>query len=202
MIKGLINYIYFFILRQNRKQVNQKLKTSLAFAKSLFVTGAISETSREVELAICKNIPQGQDVVIVEYGMGHGNITKEILANVSPNSKVYAFEVKEDFCEYVRNEIKDDRLIIVCDGAENVKDHVKENVHGVIASIPYSFFSKEKAQGIIQDSHDLLVKGCYYNQVLYTKRNFKKFQAIFEDCKMTKGTHKIPSEFIFYCKKG
>lgn len=182
--------------------MNQKLKTSLAFAKSLFVTGAISETSREVELAICKNIPKGQDVVVVEYGMGHGNITKEILANISPNSKVYAFEIKEDFCEHVRKEIKDDRLIIVCDGAENVKKYVKEDVHSVIASIPFSFFSKEKALGIIQDSYDLLVKGCYYDQVLYTKHNFKKFQAIFEDCTMTKVTHKIPSEYIYNCKKG
>ena len=182
--------------------MNQKLKTSLAFAKSLFVTGAISETSREVELAICKSIPQGQDVVVVEYGMGHGNITKEILANISANSKVYAFEVKKDFCDHVRNEIKDDRLIIVCDGAENVKQYVKEEVHGVIASIPYSFFSKEKALGIIQDSHDLLAKGCSYNQVLYTKHNFKKFQAVFEDCEMVKVSHKIPSEYIYYCKKG
>jgi phospholipid N-methyltransferase len=182
--------------------VNQKLKTSLAFAKNLFVTGAISETSRAVEVAICQNIPKQQDVVIVEYGMGHGNITREILANISPNSRVYAFEVKEDFCEYVRNEINDPRLIVVCDGAENVKNHVKEEVHGVIASIPFSFFSKEKALGIIQDSYDILAKGCYYNQVLYTKHNFKKFQKVFEDCKMEKVSKKIPTEFIYYCKKG
>ena len=181
--------------------MNQKLKTSIAFAKKLFTTGAISETSRAVEIEICKFIPTDRDVVIVEYGMGHGNITREILKNITPNSKVYAFEVMEDFCEHVRNTIKDDRLIVVNDGAENVKNHVKGSVHGVIASIPFSFFSKEKALGIIQDSYDILEDGMYYNQALYTKHNFKKFQQIFDDCTMRKISSKIPAEYLYDCRK-
>ena len=181
--------------------MNQKLKTSIAFAKKLFITGAITETSRVVEIEICKFIPRDRDVVIVEYGMGHGNITREILNTITPNSKVYAFEVMADFCEHVKNTIKDDRLIVVNDGAENVKKHIRGPVHGVIASIPYSFFSKEKSRGIIQDSYDLLENEMYYNQVLYTKHNFKKFQKIFDDCAMRKVSSKIPAEYIYDCKK-
>lgn len=183
--------------------MNQKLKTSFAFAKNLFVTGAITETSRTVEIEICKKIPKDQDVVVVEYGMGHGNITLEILKNISPNSKVYAFEVKESFCDHVRETIKDDRLIVINDGAENVKKHVKEDIHSVIASIPFSFFSKEKGIGIIQDSFDLLKEGTYYSQVLYTKHNFKKFQHVFQDenCTIRKVSSKIPAEYIYDCKK-
>ena len=60
------------------------------------MTGAISETSRKVELEICRYITKDKDVVVVEFGMGHGNITKEILNNISQNSILYAFEVKEE----------------------------------------------------------------------------------------------------------
>ncbi|MDD7884666.1 class I SAM-dependent methyltransferase [Flavivirga sp. 57AJ16] len=180
--------------------MNQKLKTSIAFAKNLLVTGAISETSRQVEIDICKHISKEDHKIIVEFGMGHGNITQEILNTISPTSKLYAFEVKESFCDHVRKNILDDRLVIVNDGAQNLKKHIKENVNGVISSIPFSFFSKEKGLAIIQDAYDLLENNAYYSQVLYTKFNFKKFQQIFEACEITSNKNFI-TEYIYHCKK-
>lgn len=180
--------------------MKKKLKTTFEFTKNLFVTGAFTETSRKVEIEICRYIPKDQDVVVVEFGMGHGNITREILATISSSSKLYAFEVKKEFCEHVKEHIKDDRLIIIHDGAENMKKHVKEEVHSVIASIPFSFFSKEKGLGIIQDAYDVLVNKTYYSQVLYTKFNFKKFKAIFQNCEMKKIAN-FPTEYIYHCQK-
>ena len=104
--------------------MNKKLKTTLEFTKNLFTTGAFSETSREVEIEICRHISDKPNQVIVEYGMGHGNLTREILNKIAPTSKVYTFEVNEEFCEHVRKELKDDRLIIINDGAENMKLHI------------------------------------------------------------------------------
>ena len=180
--------------------MNHKIKTSLAYTKNLLVTGAIKETSRKVEIEICKYIPKGNNKIIVEFGMGHGNITREILKNMSSDSKLYAFEVKKSFCKYVENTITDDRLIIINDGAENIKKHITGNVDAVIASIPFSFFSKEKGIQIIQDAHDILVKNSYYCQVLYTKFNFKKFQLIFEDCYIETIKNTI-NEYVYHCKK-
>jgi len=180
--------------------LKQKIKTAFEFTKNLFVTGAFTETSRKVEIEICRYIPQNKAVTVVEFGMGHGNITKEILKNLSPGSKLYAFEVKKEFCEHVAKTIKDDRLIIINDGAENLKKHIQGDVQSVIASIPFSFFSKEKGLGIIQDAHDVLDKECFYSQVLYTKFNFKKFQVIFEHCELKKLPN-IPTEYIYHCQK-
>jgi len=180
--------------------MNQKLKTAWAFTKNLFTTGALMETSRKVELEICRHLPNDKDITVVEYGMGHGNITKEILSRISKGSKVYAFEVKTEFCDYVNDTIKDERLTVINDGAQNVNDYVDAPIHSVIASIPFSFFSKEVGLQIIQDSYNLLESDYYYSQVLYTKFNFKKFEAIFEDCQMIKLPN-IPPEYIYHCKK-
>lgn len=180
--------------------MNQKLKTSIAYARNLLVTGAISETSRTAELEICKHISKEEDQAFVEFGMGHGNITREILRTISPTSKLYAFEVNKNFCEHVRESITDQRLIIINDGAENLKLHVNENVSAVISSIPFSFFSNKKGLNIIQNAYDLLGDNRYYSQVLYTKFNFKKFQQIFEDCYM-KTNKKAITEYIYHCKK-
>ena len=178
----------------------KKMKTSMAFAKNLFVTGAFKETSRNAEVEICKYIPKGDHKVIVELGMGHGNITREILNIISPTSKVYAFEIKKSFCDYVRNTIVDDRLIIVNDGAENIYKHIEEDIDSVIGSIPFSFFSKEKSNEIIQGSYNKLVNNAYYSQVLYTKFNFKKFEQIFNSCFMKK-IKSMPTEYVYHCRK-
>jgi phospholipid N-methyltransferase len=180
--------------------MNQKLKTSIAFAKNLLVTGAIVETSRQVEIEICKYIPREEGKIIVEFGVGHGNITREILNTISPTSKLYAFEVNKSFCEHVRETISDSRLIIINDGAQNLKKHITNDVDAVISSIPFSFFSKEKGLGIIQDAYDLLNCNTYYSQVLYTKFNFKKFQKIFEECYMKSNKNTI-TEYVYHCKK-
>ncbi len=180
--------------------MNQKLKTSIAFTKNLFVTGAFTETSKEVEIEICKHIPKGNNKIVVEFGMGHGNITREILNTISPSSKLYTFEVKKSFCDYVRNTIIDDRLTIVNDSAENITKYIDSDINSVIASIPFSFFSNEKGMRIIQGAYDLLTDNAYYSQVLYTKFNFKKFQKIFEDCDLIK-INNTPTEYIYHCRK-
>ena len=178
----------------------KKLMTSFAFTKNLFVTGAVIETSKKSSVEICKYLPKGTNKVIVEFGMGHGNITKEILKRISNNSKLYTFEVKKSFCDHVKKNIKDDRLIIINDSAENIKIHVKEDVDAIIGSIPFSFFSKEKSLEIIQSAHNKLVNNGYYSQVLYTKFNFKKFQQVFEKCDIKK-IKNTPTEFVYHCRR-
>lgn len=184
----------------NKKRLKQKIKTSIEFSKNLFVTGAMSETSRKVEVEICQHIPMDRDVIIVEFGMGHGNITKAILNKISPNSKLYTFEVNKEFCDYVRKSIQDERLEIINDGAENMNKLINQKIDGVISSIPFSFFSKEKGISIIQDAYDSLSNEAYYSQVLYTKFNFKKFQMIFDACEIKK-FYGIPTEYIYHCQK-
>lgn len=180
--------------------MKQKIKTALAFTKHLLQTGAIKETSRKVELEICRHLPADRPVTVVEFGMGHGNITREILRSLSPDSRLYAFEVNPDFCAHVRKTVQDPRLHIINDSAEHVKQHVQPNVHAVIASIPFSFFSKEKGLSIIQDAYDILGENCFYSQVLYTKFNFKKFETVFEECELValKG---VPTEYVYHCWK-
>ena len=180
--------------------MNQKRRTGFQFLKNFKETGAFKETSRKVELEICQRIATEKDVVVVEFGMGHGNITREILSTISQGSTLYAFEVVQEFCDHVSKTIKDDRLVIINDGAENLKKYISEPIDSVVSSIPFSFFSEEKGATIIQHAHDLLNDQSTYSQVLLTKFNFKKFQAVFENCEMVK-LNGFPKEYIYHCQK-
>ncbi|HKK87819.1 MAG TPA: methyltransferase domain-containing protein [Saprospiraceae bacterium] len=177
-----------------------KLKTAWAFTKNIFTVGAIFETSGAAEAEICRQIPQGYQGSVVEFGMGHGNITKKILDRMGPEGRVYAFEIHEDFCTHVEEKLNDSRLIIVNDDASSLRTHVKDKVGFVLGSIPYSFFSKEKSQQILQDSYELLEPGGFYSQVLYTRHNFKKFKAVFDRCVRLKVKGSL-REYVYHCQK-
>ncbi len=180
--------------------MNNKLTTSIQYIKNILTTGAVGQTSREVELEICAHLPRDANRIIVEYGMGLGNITLEVLNTIAPSSTLYAFEVNKEFCEKARKTIKDKRLIIINSGAETMRNFIHQPVDGFISSIPFSFFSKEVSDQIIHSSYALLEEGCYFSQVLLTKFNFKKFTKVFDECKMIR-LGNIPVEFIYHCRK-
>ncbi len=177
-----------------------KLKTAFAFTKHLFETGAFAQTSRRVEVEISKYVSSAPKTVVVELGMGHGNISRELLRQISPTSKLYCFEVNEEFCEQVKSELKDERLIIINDDAASLREHIKTPVDSFIGSIPFSFFSREKQDKIVGDAYQLLKSGCYFSQVQYTKRNYRIFQRFFDDCHLKRFIN-IPLEYIYHCKK-
>ena len=180
--------------------MNQKLKTSLALARNLFVTGAISETSEKLQHAICTKIPAGADTLVVEFGMGHGNITQKILDKLNPQAQLIAFEVNPEFCDHVRGSIKDPRLTIVNAGAEAIKDHVSTPVDAVVSSIPFTLLSSQKADHILHSSFAAMAEGAYFSQVLYSRFHFKRFKAVFVNSVMERISY-FPPEFVYYCQK-
>lgn len=175
-----------------------KLASALQYTKSILTTGAISETSREVEIEICNRL-DSNGKVFVEFGMGLGNITKEILSRMPKDAKLYSFEVKEEFCEKVKADIKDARLIIINDGAENIRQHVKEEVDNMVSSMPFTFFSKEKTELIFNESKEMLKSGGFFSQILYSKIHYKKFSSAFDSCEMIK-TNNFPLGYIYHCQ--
>ena len=151
-------------------------------------------------MEITSKLPKKENQIIVEFGMGHGNITKEILKNMAPSSKLFSFEVNEEFCNHVDAEIDDERLIIVNDGAQNLHKHVGSSVNGFVSSIPFTFFTKEISRSILEGAYDALEVNHCFHQVLYSRAHVKKFKRVFDEVKV-KTLLNIPLECIYHCKK-
>lgn len=181
--------------------MSTKLKTTLAFTKNLLTTGAFTETSKNVEKEITRYVSLESSKLVVEFGMGHGNLTNEILKNMPLDSKLLAFEVNTDFCNHVKNYINDDRLQIINDSAVNFRKYLNNQpVNNFISSIPFSFLSKEDTSSILNESYQTLKCYSYFSQVLYTKFNFKKFQKIFDENEII-NLGSFPTEYIYHCRK-
>ena len=177
-----------------------KIKTALAFTKNIATVGAFKESSPGVEAEICSKLNPKEDLIVVEFGMGHGNITRKILDRISPNSVLYSFEINEKFCEYVASAIDDSRLKIINDSAENVKQYVKSTVDYFIGSLPFSFLPKKVGKKIIADSYSLLKAGSYYSQYLYVKLYSKRFKNIYDDYEVVT-IKSIPLEHVYHFRK-
>ncbi len=180
-----------------RNTVPSKLKTAIEYTKNLLTTGAVSETSPKTEDEISSKVNVHSKVVI-ELGMGHGNITKKILSRLPQDAKLYAFEINEKFCEVVKATIKDERLVVVNASAENIRNHVPDEVDNIISSLPLTLFSKELKHKVLSDAANLLNEGGVYSQILYNKHQTKRFSKYFNTVK-TEKIVAFPLQFIYHC---
>ncbi len=179
----------------------KSLITAVSFTKNLRTTGAFSETSKFVVNKISKFVLNTHTQIIIEYGAGHGNITRGILSKMHPNSCLYAFEINEQFCETLK-EIKDDRLIIINASASDVGKHLLESnsIDCIISSLPFTFITNNDKKQILTESQNLLKKGHYMTQVLYSTIHLKFFSFFFVEC-MSNIILNFPPAYIYECKK-
>jgi phospholipid N-methyltransferase len=176
-----------------------KFNTAIQLAKNLKTTGALYQTSKKLGIEISSRLPQKGVKVFVEFGLGHGNITQEILSKIDKDAKLYSFEVNEEFCTYVKKHIKDERLIIINEGAETLRKHISVPVDGIVSSLPLTFFSSEKRNDIMQSIKESLKADAYYSQIMYSKRLKKYLEETYKtvDIKTLIG---IPMEYVYHCK--
>ncbi|MEM1121111.1 MAG: hypothetical protein AAGJ18_11735 [Bacteroidota bacterium] len=178
---------------------NTFLKSVVDFTKNVKTTGALYQTSKHIEKEICSKIDNNTKVV-VEFGTGLGNITQRILDQLPADGKLYSFEVKAEFLEDVKKIIKDDRLVLVNDGAQNFDQYVQEEVDCFISSIPVTLIPKEVVMLALEKSYKALKSEHYFCQVLYSPFHKKKFSAVFDEVNI-KTAASVPLGFIHHCWK-
>ena len=100
------------------------IKSAYLYPRHIKSTGALFGTSKAVENEITRFVSSDEGEVVVEFGMGLGNITKEILNRMSTNSKLLAFELNSKFCDHVRDEI-DDPFFVLRSYSKSGNDRVK-----------------------------------------------------------------------------
>jgi phospholipid N-methyltransferase len=178
---------------------NTFLKSVIGFTKNVKTTGALYQTSKKIEKEVCSKINKDTKIVI-EFGTGLGNITQRILQQLPPDGKLYSFEVNDDFIKDVKKNIKDDRLVIINDGAQNFPKYVAEEVDCIISSIPFTLLPKEVLTEVLQNSYRALRPNHFMSQVLYSSFHKKKFKSVFEDVKIVT-VPSVPVGFVHHCQK-
>ena len=104
--------------------------------------GAVAPTSRGVARRIARLAGAEDARFVAEFGPGTGAITRELLAALPPDGRLWAFEVYPPFVDHLRATIDDPRLTVVAESAEAITGfREREGLPGfdaVVSAVPFS----------------------------------------------------------------
>ena len=138
---------------------------SITYIKNLIKdprVASVSPTSSNAIKKILNGIDFSQIDVMVEYGPGDGVITRELLARLKPEAKLFAIEVNEPFANELANST-DNRLTVIHGSAEQVREMLSsygvEQVDLVLSGIPFSLIRYRTRVKIVSATREVLKPG-------------------------------------------
>ena len=122
--------------------------------------GALHPSSRFLVRRLLGCLSPDRIKTIVELGPGPGIATRPILEALPASARYFAIEKNPAFLASLRSTIVDPRLRVIAGDACSIRDILAaEGVaapDAVIASIPFSFLTKERRAGLVADIGSLL----------------------------------------------
>lgn len=142
---------------------------------SNFMTvGSICPTSRFVAKAMVPIIkPNDLPKIIVELGVGTGNVTKEIVKRLRPIDYFFGVDSNRNLLEVCRNNIcSAGNINLEHSNAQNIPElllryGIKE-VDEVVCTIPFRILPKEDVEEVLLQVNNILKFGGYFKFIRYT----------------------------------
>ncbi len=143
---------------------------------------------------------------IVEYGPGTGSITLEIVKRARADARILCFEVNKKFCDYLKKSIKDERVTIINDSAENIKKYIKEfdipKIDYVVSGLPFTNLTLDKKYTIIEETKNTLKPNGRFVVFQFFMNNFKKYlYNYFSKISIKFVPLNVPPCFVYICEK-
>jgi len=124
---------------------------------------SITPTSPFGVRKVCENMDFKKRNVIIEYGPGSGVFSKYILKKMSKDSKLILVELNKNFVTILHNKMRDQRIKVYNDTAENVLNILaaegESGADYIISGIPFSFISSHTKNRILYNTYRALKSG-------------------------------------------
>lgn len=169
------------------------------------MVGAMSPSSKFLAHKMLKNIDFKAVKLIVELGPGNGVFTKKILEKLPTDAKLLVFELNTDFYSLLKNEILDERMILIHDSAEKITEYVKKEGYlfadYVVSSLPLANFPKKLTETILKESYSILKNNGKYVQFQYSLISKKNLENQFDTVHLSFTPLNFPPAFVYTCLK-
>jgi phospholipid N-methyltransferase len=173
------------------------------FIRERKTVGSIYPSSKFLMKNMLKHVDFSETKVIVEFGPGNGVFTKGILERMAPDAVLFTFELNENFGQYIEDNIKDDRMILLKQSAEDLgkvlKEHGYEKADYIISSLPLMLIPTEMKTSVLKTCKDFLSKDGQFIQFQYSQNVKKLLEATFSEVKVQFTVANIPPAFVFNC---
>ena len=113
------------------------MKGTIEFLKSLASdkdVASVTPSSKYCVRKLCKYIDFPNTDILVEYGGGTGDFTKQFLQNMHSDARLFVFETNDIFYELLSS-IDDDRLAVFHHTIEDILTLLPEDVVGNVGHV-------------------------------------------------------------------
>lgn len=177
----------------------------ISFLKNPRSTGSVVQSSPILAEKMLEKINLQKTKCVVELGAGTGNITKKILQKMPAECKLLCFEIDRGFAEKLKN-IRDSRLIVINDSAENIEIHLKENgfckADCVISGLPLASLPQKTSRSILKNIYAYMENGGQYVQFQYSLASLRQIRYLFTSVAVSFVFLNFPPAFVYVCVKG
>ena len=115
-------------------------------------TAAVRPSSKFLVKGMLSSLPLERALRVVELGPGTGVFTRQLLNHMPSQGRLLAFEINQNFSDYLHENLPDPRLEIVHACAGSAGDELRrrgwDRVDVVVASLGFGFMSDEKGPEI------------------------------------------------------
>jgi phospholipid N-methyltransferase len=193
------------VLRKRNVKSNQALLFARNFLKHPLAVGSIVPSSPFLIRSMLSQVPWPRVRVVVEYGPGTGNVTREILARLSPGATLLSLEMNEEFVRELRRRLPDPRLHVVHESAARVRAVLQRfgfsATDSIISSLPFANMPISLRSEILWESSQALAPDAAMVLYQYSPRLESTLGPIFERVDRDLVLRNFPPALCYRCSR-
>lgn len=139
---------------------------------------------------------------VVELGAGTGVYTREILARLRPDARLWAFEVDPDLAKVLAERFRDSRLRVVTDSAAEVEASLEGARADIIVSgLPLTSLPAELRRTILVRACRALAAGGVMLVLQYSPVSRGELDRLFASVRWRFSPLNVPPAFLLACRQ-
>ncbi len=162
--------------------------------------GAVWPTSRWAvrDLLDMGDLPRARTVV--EFGIGTGVYTSEVLKRLPPDATFLAFEIDPDLASAAAARLDDPRLRVINDSAENVENYLEgTQADFIVSSVPFTSLPVDVRHSLLDAARRALAPDGRMLVLQYSTTVLPDLERLFPFIKRRLSPLNIPPAFLFAC---
>lgn len=175
------------------------------FLKNPREVGSVVPSSRTLVRRIMRLGDAAGSRVIVELGPGTGVITKQMLAEATPDTKLLGIEINPLYLRTLQRDIRDPRLTIHRGPAIEIGEALaaigESSADLVVSGIPFSTLPKQEARETLERVRAALVPGGRFVAYQFRSEVRRLADPVFGRGEMHQGFWNIPPMRIYVWRK-
>ncbi len=162
--------------------------------------GAVLPTSRRAVRDMLNMANFAQARCVAELGTGTGVYTEEVLKRLHPDARFLAFEIDPNLAATLSERVKDQRLCVINDSAENIEGYLDgAKVDVLVSSLPFTSLPAPIKQNIFGQITRVLAPEGVMVALQYSTLVQRDFERIFASVRRRISPLNVPPAFLFAC---